>query len=169
MPFIFGALAFCTNDLHEDTISTCETHLGQPDARFNVASLCVGRSKVVFPSVEYQLVSSEGFLPSHGRRISSCFLFIYYYYFYFICPPTIAGDSTNILLNFTIHDANAIDIYCSFRISLFPVAFPQCSCFPTHTLGITRLQVHTQHLRQKKWLVQAGCLLAFRLDLRHCS
>ena len=25
------------------------------------------------------------------------------YYYYFICPPTIAGDSTNILLNFTIH------------------------------------------------------------------
>ena len=32
-------------------------------------------------------------------------------YYYFICPPTIAGDSTNILLNFTIHDANAIGIY----------------------------------------------------------
>ena len=31
--------------------------------------------------------------------------------YYFICHPTIAGDSTNILLNFTIHDANAIDIY----------------------------------------------------------
>ena len=35
----------------------------------------------------------------------------YEYYYYFICPPTIAGGSTNILLNFTIHDANAIDIY----------------------------------------------------------
>ena len=34
-----------------------------------------------------------------------------YYDYYFICHPTIAGDSTNILLNFTIHDANAIDIY----------------------------------------------------------
>ena len=34
-------------------------------------------------------------------------------HYYFICPPTIiAGDSTNILLNFTVHDdANAIDIY----------------------------------------------------------
>ena len=29
----------------------------------------------------------------------------------FICHPTIAGDSTNILLNFTLHDANAIDTY----------------------------------------------------------
>ena len=32
-------------------------------------------------------------------------------YYFFICHPTIAGDSANILLNFTIHDANAIDIY----------------------------------------------------------
>ena len=30
-------------------------------------------------------------------------------YYYFICHPTIAGGSTNILLNFTLHDANAID------------------------------------------------------------
>ena len=29
-------------------------------------------------------------------------------YYYFICHPTIAGDSTNILLNFIIHDANAM-------------------------------------------------------------
>ena len=28
-----------------------------------------------------------------------------------LCHPTIAGDSTNILLNFTLHDANAIDTY----------------------------------------------------------
>ena len=32
------------------------------------------------------------------------------YYYYIICHPTIAGDSTNILLNFTIHDANAIEL-----------------------------------------------------------
>ena len=32
-------------------------------------------------------------------------------YYYFICHPTTAGDSTNILPNFTIHDANAIDIH----------------------------------------------------------
>ena len=31
--------------------------------------------------------------------------------FYIICHPTIAGDSTNVLLNFTLHDANAIDTY----------------------------------------------------------
>ena len=34
-----------------------------------------------------------------------------YYYYYFFCYPTIAGDSTNILLIFTLHDANAIDTY----------------------------------------------------------
>ena len=48
---------------------------------------------------------------------------LYYYYYYFICPPTIAGDSTNILLNFTIHDANAIDIYIYTLRSLLAVLY----------------------------------------------
>ena len=29
-------------------------------------------------------------------------LLLYYYYYYFICHPTVAGDSTNIFLNFTM-------------------------------------------------------------------
>ena len=29
-------------------------------------------------------------------------------YYFFICHPTIAGDSTNILLKFTIHDAQEL-------------------------------------------------------------
>ena len=51
----------------------------------------------------------------------------------FSCHPTIAGDSTNIFLNFTLHDAHAIDTYpphsLVFRFSIRrppPVSFPPC-------------------------------------------
>ena len=37
------------------------------------------------------------------------------YYYYYICHPTIACDSTNILLNFTLHDSMRNDFFRSFR------------------------------------------------------
>ena len=77
----------------------------------------------------------------------------YYYYDYFIiCHPTIAGDSTNILLNFTLHDATAIDAYIytlrrllSVQANVFSnvIMCLTTSCVPDATLYV-RIQSSTK-------------------------